>query len=346
MGSRAAVLEAPRRFALVERSTPEPEAGEVVVRMAATAVCHTDLEIYTGRHPGVRYPVVLGHEATGTVERTGVGVSGFSPGQPVIINPVIACGSCDSCRRDAGHLCRNAGLFGREIDGSLGELVRLPARYLHALPPTLPLDAATLIQTLSTVRHAQTRAGIAAGEAVVILGQGATGLLHTRMAVLAGANPVIAISRSGWKLALARRHGAHRTLDGAAEEVAAEVLRATAGAGADVVVDTVGGGATLTAGIDMLRPGGRLCVFAVSREPVPAFTTFPLYFKEVSLIGSRALRPEDMVKAIELVATGAVDVGGFITATYPLDRIADAFADYERNPSAILRIVISPQEAA
>lgn len=336
---RAAVLEAPRRFAIVARPQPQPGPGEVLVRVAATAVCHTDLEIYTGRHPGVRYPVILGHESTGTVAAVGTGVAGLAAGQKAIINPIIACGRCDLCRRGMENLCRNAGLFGREVEGSMREFVTLPARYVFALPGTLALDEATLIETLATVRHSQERVGLKSGETVVVLGQGTTGLLHTRLAVLAGA-AVIAVSRTTWKLDMASRMGARHVLDSGAEAAIDEVLRLTGATGADVVIDTTGDGASFNAGIAMLRPGGRLAAFAVSHHPIPAFSTFPLYYKEISLVGSRALTADDMAPSIDLVASGKIDVSGFITTTYPLARAAAAFEDYERNPGRILRIVI------
>jgi len=338
--TKAAVLEAPRRFRIVERSRPSPGPGEVVVRTAATAVCHTDLSIYTGDHPGVRYPVVLGHESTGTVVAVGEGVAGLASGQSALINPIIACGHCDMCKRGAENLCRNAGLMGREVEGSLNQYLRIPSRYVHALPVHLPLAQATLIETLATVRHAQERIGLKAGESVAVLGQGTTGLLHTRLAVLAGANPVIAISRTRWKLDMASRMGAHHALETGAEDSADEVRRLTAGAGADVVIDTAGGAATLMAAIEMLRPGGRLSPYAVSHECCAEFTTFPLYYKEMSIIGSRALVPQDMAPSIELVASGKIDVSGFVTATYPLEATAEAFREYESNPGRILRIVI------
>src|SRR5438128_251187 len=223
---RTAMLQAPRRLEVIERRKPEAGPGEAVVRTAATAVCHTDLSIYTGEHPGVRYPVVMGHESTGVIDSLGEGVSGLTSGQHVLINPIIACGQCDQCARGAGNLCRNAGLFGREVEGSLSQYVKLSSRYLHALPPKLPLEAATLIETLEAVR---------------------------------------------------------------------------------------------------------------------GFSTFPLYFGEISIIGSRALTPQDMDPSIQLVASGAVDVNGFITAKYPLIDAAAAFEEYERNPSRILRIVIDSQ---
>ncbi len=340
----AAVLQAPRRLELLTRPTPVARRGEAVVRIAATAVCHTDLEIYTGRHPGVRLPVVMGHEATGVVEAVGDGVARVQPGQAVLLNPIIACGACDSCARGHGNLCRNAGLFGREMDGSLAEHVVLPESYLYPLPAHVPLAAATVIETLATVRHAQERARIAPDESVVILGQGVAGLLHTQLAKLAGACPVVAVSRSPWKLELARRRHADRVVNSAHEDAVAAVREATAGRGADVVVDAAGDPALIAPAIEMLAPGGRLLVYGISHRPVPDFTTFALYFKELTLYGSRALTPGDFAPAIELVASGAVDVDGFITASYPLERVAAAFEEYERSADSVLRLVIVPHE--
>jgi 2-desacetyl-2-hydroxyethyl bacteriochlorophyllide A dehydrogenase len=282
----------------------------------------------------------MGHESTGVVDSLGEGVTGLKAGEHVLINPIIACGSCDQCVRGAGNLCRNAGLFGREVAGSLSQYVKLPSKYIHVLPPRLSLEQATIIETLATVRHAQHRVNVATAESVVVLGMGTAGLLHTRLAVLTGATPVIAVSRTKWKLDMAERMGAHHIVAASVEDSVAEVRRLTGGKGADVVIDAAGGAETLRAAIDMLRPGGRFSAFAVSHEAVRGFSTFPLYFGEISIIGSRALTPQDMNPSIQLVASGAVDVNGFITAKYPLSDAAAAFEEYERNPSRILRIVI------
>ncbi len=336
----AAILQKPRYFEIVERPIPIASPGQAVVRIAATAVCHSDLEMYTGRHPGLRYPIVLGHEATGTIEAVAHDVVGLQPGQNVLINPVISCGHCDCCTRGDDNLCRNAGIFGREIEGSLNQYVTLSTRYLHALPPQLPLPEATLIETLATVHHAHERAGLKAGETVVVLGQGTTGLLHTALAHRTGAGAIIAISRTPEKLAMATRMGARDVVQADADKAVDEVKRLTSAQGADVVIDTAGGAKTLRAGIDMLRPGGRFVSFSLSHMPFADVGAFPLYFKEVSIIGSRALKHVDMAPSIELVASGKIKVGEFISATYPLTRTAAAFEEYESNPGRILRIII------
>jgi len=221
---RTAVLNAPRKLDLVDRSRPVAGPGEVVIRTAATAVCHTDLSIYVGEHPGVKYPVVMGHESTGVIDSLGEGVSEVKPGQHVIINPIIACGRCDSCLRGAGNLCRVAGLFGREVEGSLSQYVKLQSQYIHVLPPRLPLEQATIIETLATVRHAQHRVGVSTAESVVVLGQGTAGLLHTRLAVLTGATPVIAVTRTRWKLEMAERMGAHHVIEASVDKADAQKL--------------------------------------------------------------------------------------------------------------------------
>jgi 2-desacetyl-2-hydroxyethyl bacteriochlorophyllide A dehydrogenase len=338
----AAVLTAPRRFALQERPTPAPGRGEAMVRTAATAVCHTDLSIYTGHHPGVRYPVVMGHESTGVVEWLGTDASRVTVGQRVIIDPIITCGACDSCERGRPNLCRHAGLFGREVEGSLADRIVLPERYLHPLPDHLSLEAATLIETLATVRHGQERVGISPGDAVAVLGQGATGLLHTQLAKLSGASPLIAISRSAWKLEMARRWGASHVVTAAGQDAVDRVLGLTHGAGADVVIESTGVASLIRPAIDMLRPGGKLLVYGMGHDAVEGLTTFPFYFKELTLYGSRGLTAADFAPSIRLAATGAIDLEGFVTARYPLSSVASAFDDYERDPDRILRIVIVP----
>src|SRR5437867_2618126 len=142
-------------------------------------------------------------------------------------------------------------------------------------------------------------------------------------APLAGAHRVIGVSRSQWKLDLARRFGADHVLGGG-EDTAAAVGRLTAGDGADVVIDTAGSSELLALSMQMLRPGGRLLLYAISHRPVEGFSTFPIYYKELTIYGARALTSGDFEPCIELAATGAVDLAPFVTEEYPLKRVAAA----------------------
>jgi D-arabinose 1-dehydrogenase-like Zn-dependent alcohol dehydrogenase len=170
------------------------------------------------------------------------------------------------------------------------------------------------------------------GNAVTIdrrLGQGTSGLLHTRLAVLGGAE-VIGVSRSKWKLNMATRMGAGQVIAKGAGEAIDDVLRLTGGEGVGVVIDTAGGADALRIGIAMLKPGGRFLSFSLSNTPAEGFTAFPLYYKELTIIGSRGLVDEDMQPSIELVASGKIEVADFITAIYPLRETAAAFSRGDR----------------
>src|SRR5262249_55745598 len=150
------------------------------------------------------------------------------------------------------------------------------------------------------------------------------------------------VSRSAWKLDLARRFGADHVV-GAGEDAAAAVGRLTAGAGADVVIDTAGGSELLALSMQILRPGGRLLLYAISHQPVEGLSTFPISSKERKICGARALTGGAFEPCIKLVAAGAIDLAPFVTAEYPLQRVASAFADYERAPERVLRLVIVPE---
>ena len=158
--------------------------------------------------------------------------TGLKAGEHVIINPDHRLRRLRPVRRAARETCAaSAGLFGREIEGSLSQYVKLASRYVHVLPPRLPLEAATLIETLATVRHAQHRVGLSTAESVVVLGMGTAGLLHARLAVLTGATPVIAVSRTQWKLDMAQRMGAHHIIQSSLDKAVDEVKRLTGGKG-------------------------------------------------------------------------------------------------------------------
>lgn len=311
---RAVVLDSANTVTLRDVRRPARDSGEALVKVHHSGICGTDLKIYRGGIP-VAYPRVMGHESVGTVAEGG---TALKAGTPVIVDPVYDCGTCHICRAGQPHLCPNGGLIGRDVDGGFADYVTAPARNVHVLPDDIDPAEAPLIQPLTTCLHAQRLTNIVPGEAVIVLGLGVTGLLHVQLAKAHGAHPVIGITRSRWKLDLARKLGADLALP-PDEETKARVLDATDGRGADLVIESVGKLSVLAQAIDLARVGGRLIPYGIYTETEGALPFYDLYFKELNLIHARAAKAQDFPASIDFVRRGAVQLKPLISHTLPLE---------------------------
>src|SRR5215831_12615374 len=254
------VLRAPREIVAGDVPRPQVDSNQVVVRVTHSGICGTDYKIYSGAIP-VSYPRVMGHEMTGHVVDAGE-MSALREGERVIVDPQLYCGACFHCRIGQTHLCPRGILIGRDVNGGFAELVAAPSSHVFSLPDSISGQTAPLIQVLTTCLHAQQQIKIKRGESAVVYGLGVTGQLHVQLAKAAGASPVIGITRSADKRALAESLGADVTMaggDGAVERV----REATGGRGADVVIETTGMMPSLDSCIRMARSGGRVLLFGI-----------------------------------------------------------------------------------
>ncbi|MFQ5861234.1 MAG: zinc-binding dehydrogenase [Dehalococcoidia bacterium] len=326
---------------LTEAPPPAPSAGELLVEMKATAICGTDLHIYTGQTV-VTFPRVPGHESAGVVREVGQGITQFSPGDTVVLNPSLSCNNCELCILGKENLCPYGGIMGREADGSLREYLTVPQTLAFKLPAHVSFAEGALIQPLSTVVHSQCQADIKPTESVVVVGQGASGLMHTRLSKLAGAYPLIAIGRSQWKLDLAQQMGADFAVNAAQEDPVAQVLRLTGDLGADVVIEAVGIPETVHQALEMSKPGGRVVQYGTSPQPLPSLDLYRMYRKEMQLLFPRAMTRADFHLATALVASKRLDLKPLITREYDLEEAAPAFHFAEEERRQVLRVVIKP----
>jgi L-iditol 2-dehydrogenase len=285
------VLRAPREIVAGDVPQPQTETGRVLVRVTNSGICGTDYKIYSGAIP-VSYPRVMGHEMAGEV--VDAGSSTVRRGDRVIVDPQLYC-----------------------VNGGFAELVTAPGSHVHALPETIDSQTAPLIQVLTTCLHAQQQVQIRPGEAVVVYGLGVTGQLHVQLAKAAGASPVIGVTRSADKRALAEQLGADLTMAGD-EAAVAKVRDVTGGRGADVVIETTGMLPSLATGIHMARSGGRILLFGIFTAKDGSLPFYDLYFKELSLIGARVARREDYPAAIALVERGDVKLEPLVSNVMPL----------------------------
>jgi threonine dehydrogenase-like Zn-dependent dehydrogenase len=280
---RAAVCRGPGQLALEELPLPEPERGEVRVRMRACGICGTDLHLLPLGY--LAPPLIPGHEMMGEVDALGAGVEGLSAGDAVAIEPIRCCGHCVHCRQGRESICREFQCLGIQADGGLAEYISLPARRLFPVAADLAPQLAALAEPTAVVVHGLRRGRFEPGQRVLVLGAGSLGLLATLAARALGAAEVWATARYEHQAALASQLGASRVL--VEEEASLENLRKLGEEFAiDCVVETVGGEAdTLRLAGEAVRPGGTISVLGVFMSHV-AIDTLPLLVKEATLAWS------------------------------------------------------------
>ena len=176
---KAMVLKAPRDLQFETLPTPKPTKDQVLVRVTHSGICGTDLKIYTGGIP-VRYPMIMGHEIAGAVVEGGGGR--IRPGDRVLVDPALACGTCPICQAGFPNVCPNGGLIGRDVNGGFAEYVVAPVQQVFPLPDAVDSRQVPLIQVATTCLHAQRRVNVFPGQCVVVMGLGVSGQIHLQLA--------------------------------------------------------------------------------------------------------------------------------------------------------------------
>jgi S-(hydroxymethyl)glutathione dehydrogenase / alcohol dehydrogenase len=323
-----------------------PQAGEVLVRVAACAICHSDIHYAEGAWGG-RLPAVYGHEAAGFVESVGAGVDAVRPGDRVVISLIRSCGRCFFCTRGEPYLCEaefpgdgrrklhttdGQAVHAALNTGAFAEQVVVDPSQLAAVPDSMPLDVASLLGcgVITGFGAVVSTAEVRVGSSVVVIGTGGVGLNSVQGAVISGAQPIVALDVSPAKLEAATAFGATHTLDPAACDPVAEVRALTEGRGADYVFVTVGAVQALEQGLGLLRRGGTLVVVGLPPSDAAfGVVAVDLAFDGLRILGSNmgSTRLESAVPAlVELYGHGRLKLDELITARYPLEQINKAIA--------------------
>lgn len=339
---KAAVFHGPDRPLCVEDvPIPEPGPGQVLVRVAACGVCHTDLHYLDHGTPTFKKPpVILGHEISGTVEAVGGGVDPARVGERVLIAAVTSCGHCDACREGRENVCANGEMLGNHIDGGFAEYVVAPAKDTFRLPDGIPLVEASIIaDAITTPYHAVMNRGcVRPGDSVVVFGCGGVGINIVQVAAAVGAR-VVAVDVSPHKLEWARVMGAAAVLDPTSVERPDKELRKLTGGGADVAFEAVGKPTTQEQALAALKTGGRAVFVGYSPETV-TLNSGRVMFRELEVVGSLGCRPVDYPRVIEMVRQGRLKLTELVTHRFCLAEIGQAL-DTLRSGAAI-RVVVTP----
>jgi L-iditol 2-dehydrogenase len=325
---KALLLTAPSELAYVDVPDPEPQPDEVLIRVAACGICGSDIHGWDGSSGRRRPPLVMGHEASGVIAAVGGDVSGWQPGDRVTFDSMISCGRCPACESGQINLCTQRRVLGvapatYRRDGAFAEYVTVPARIVYRLPDELSFEHGAMAEPVSVALHAVARARLTAGCSVVVVGSGMIGLLLIQAARVAGAAHVVAVDLDSSRLALAQQLGATAGVVGGRAETLAE-LRAAGGAeGFAASFEVVGIGPTVTLAIEAVRDGGTVVLVG----NLAAKIDFPLQAvvtRELNLLGTCASAGE-YAEAIELIASGRIQVAPLISSVEPLASGAEWF---------------------
>lgn len=339
---KAAIFHQPHQPLTIEEiPTPTPKAGEIVMKVAGCGVCHTDLHFVDHGVPTFKKPpLVLGHEASGTVAAVGEGVKDWKEGDRLLLPAVYGCGQCRMCRLGRENVCENMVFFGSSVNGAYAEYVLSPAHAAIPLPPEIPLVEGSIIADATTTPfHAVVNRGqVKPGDAVVVFGCGGIGLNCVQVAAAVGAQ-VIAVDIADHKLEWARKLGAKAAVNPKSVERLDKELRRLTGGGADVAFECIGNPATQEQAFNAVRAGGRFVVVGSSDKPM-SLNTGKVMFREIEIIGSLGCRTVDYPRVLELARQGKIKVAELVTAKFPLDEINTAFDTLRRGEG--IRSVIVP----
>jgi L-iditol 2-dehydrogenase len=317
----------PLAVELREIPVPDVGEGEVLLEVGAVSVCGSDVHQAHNTHSWpVNVPVVLGHEFGGTVACRGRGVRGFREGDRVVSETAAQiCGDCVLCRTGRYNLCPSRKGFGYGIDGAMARWVRVPARCLHRIPDSLPFDIACLAEPHAVAYQAMcVNSTIRPGDAVVVLGPGPIGLLCTRMAALAGADPLIVagVTADAARLEAARRLGATQKVDLQTESLD-DIVRSSGGA--DLICDATGASRPLEDALRLARPDGQVVKVGWSPDPI-VLDMNPLVQRNLRLQGSFSHNYPVWERVIHLLDRGLTLPETIVGLRAPLERWREAFA--------------------
>ena len=321
--------------------TPEPGPGEILIRVAACGVCHTDLHYIDHGTPTFKAPpMILGHEISGTVSALGRGVTSFSEGDRVLAAAVTSCGACPACREGRENICPHGFMLGNHIDGGYAEYVVTPAKDTFPLPDDVPLIEGSIIaDAITTPYHAVVNRGrVRPGDAVVVFGCGGVGLNVVQMAAARGGR-VVAVDIADRKLEWARKLGAAEVLNPEDVERVDKALRKLTGGGADVAFEVIGNPRTQEQALAALKTGGRLVMVGYSPEAM-TLNSGRVMFRELEIVGSLGCRPTDYPRVIDMVRQGRIRLKELVTHRYALDDINEALETLRSG--AAIRAVVTP----
>ena len=337
-----------KNLSMADMPQPEPGPNDVLIRVAACGICGSDVHGYDGSSGRRIPPLVMGHEAAGFVAAVGGSATKFQVDDRVTFDSTVYCGECAYCRRGEVNLCDHREVIGVSCGeyrrhGAFAEFVAVPERIVYRLPNKMSFPEAAMVEAVSVAIHAVNVSGVKKGDTVLVVGAGMIGLLTMQAARAAGVGRVMIADIDDTRLTLGELLGADEALRGTGGEIAEATLKRTGGIGADVVFDAVGRSKTVSESIDSVRKGGTVTLIGNIAPEV----TIPLQkvvSRQIRLQGSAASAGE-YPAAIDLIASGRIQVRPLISAVAPLEEGPRWFERLHAQEPNLMKVVLAPGAA-
>jgi L-iditol 2-dehydrogenase len=326
-----------RDLRVIEDSIPVANPDEVLIRVTSVGICGSDIHWFaegsTGA-AGFRQPFVLGHEFTGTV------VDGELSGKRVAVEPTISCGHCEYCIEGNSNLCPHHSFAGQAPqDGALREFLAWPMKNVYPLPDDISNDAGVMLEPLGVAMHTVDLGKLKTGMHVGVYGCGPIGLLVIQLAKLSGAVKIIATDKLEHRLNAAQEMGATEVISAKDNAELLAIMSATEGRGVDVAFEVAGEQGAVETAVESCKPGGRVVICGIPSNDRTSFRASTSRRKGLTIKIVRRMK-HTYPRAIELIATGIVDVESIITHRFSLDEFAEAFSFAESRKG--IKVIINP----
>lgn len=337
---RAALYDSPSHLRISEVETPWPQAGEVRLRLVQTGICGTDVHLHDGEFFPV-YPLIPGHEMVGVVDQIGADAdSALVVGQRVVLDNLLVCGLCDSCRRAQPQYCRRLRALGVTDPGGFAEYVVAPAEKCFPVDD-LDLDLAVLAEPTACAIHGMDVLSPRNGSDVLLYGAGPTGLILTELLRGGGGGRITVAAPTEFKLELAAARGADNTVVVSRDDPGSTTqrLRNIAPDGYDIVIDATGSLGVLGQALPLVRNGGTLFVYGMAEESaLLPVSPYEIFRRELTIAGSFA-QAFSFDRAVQALRTGRVTSAGIITHRFGLEAYGEAIETARSDRSCVKAVV-------
>ncbi len=342
---KALLLSEYNRLETVDLPLPRPGPGELLVRVEACGICGSDVHGYDGTSGRRIPPIVMGHEAAGTVVAVGPGVESVREGDRVSPDSTVYCGECEYCRSGRMNLCDRREVLGVSTGdfrraGAFAEFISLPERIVHRLPETLPFTVAAMIEPLAVAVHAVDLANVQKNGTALVVGAGMIGLLTLQALRVAGCSAIYVLDIEDTRLKLAEELGAAAVINGKTADAAAELNRLTENRGVDVAMEAVGSTATIKIAVESVRKGGTVVLIG-NIAPAAEIPLQIVVSRQLRLQGSAASAGE-YPRCIELLSRGEINLKPLISVVAPLEEGPQWFERLHSRQANLMKVILTP----